>query len=111
MQTLVGAQFWCVQVEILRPLLCALINGDGLLAASTSYQLICGSVNLSSMAFVLHDARHLIIEISPMCPRITGVWLMLVTWNVACWEWSLYWTIRSMALVICLVFIGVPYTL
>ena len=99
----------------------ALINGDGLSAASMSYQSIHGSADLSPLWLLVHDAGHLVIEISPMChsilglcsmshvcPRIIIVWLMLVTWNVTHLEWSLYCTLRSTTLVMCLALLGVP---
>src|SRR5882724_8222195 len=111
MQTLVRAWFWCVLVEILGCLLHALIDGDGLSAASMPYQLICSLANLSPLWFSACMMLGISSEISPMhqsilglcsmshiCPRITMVWLMLVTWNVTHSEWSLYWTIRSMTL-------------
>ena len=59
--------------------------------------------SFSSTAFSLHDAGLCIIEISPMCqfisglcsmshkcPRIIIVQPMLVMWNIAWLEWSLY---------------------
>jgi len=36
---------------------------------------------------------------------------MLVTWNVACWEGPLYWTIKVNGLGDMSGFIGVPYTI
>jgi len=44
-----GAQFQCVLIGILGPLLHALFNGDGLSAASMSYQLIHGLADLSPL--------------------------------------------------------------
>src|SRR5882724_9255140 len=69
-----GAWFWCVQIEILK------ISSTCTHQWRWAFSCLCIlSANmwfgrsLSSMAFSLHDARNLIIEISTMCQSILGL--------------------------------------
>jgi len=73
MQTQVGAWFWCVLVEILGPLPHALVDGDGLSAASISYQPICGLADLSPLWFSACMMPGISSVISPMHQSI--LWL------------------------------------
>jgi len=73
MQTWVGAWFWCVLVEILGPLPRALINGDGLSAASMSYWLIHGLADLSPLWFsscMMPASHHSDISCAPVYFRV-----------------------------------------
>jgi len=75
MQTLVGAWFWYVLIDILdlfymHSLMDMVFQLHLCLIGQYAVQLIS---LLSSMVFGLHDAGHLIIEISPMCQSISGL--------------------------------------